>query len=72
MKKIFLILVLFTAITSKAQQAENIIIITTDGFRWQKLLKVWMKHWRGQKKFNQTDSAYIYKSIIDVSEREKN
>jgi hypothetical protein len=35
MKKIFLILVLFTAITSKAQQAENIIIITTDGFRWQ-------------------------------------
>jgi hypothetical protein len=38
MKKIFLILVLFT-VTSKAQQAENIIIITTDGFRWQEAFK---------------------------------
>jgi hypothetical protein len=47
MKKIFLILVLFTAITSKAQQAENIIIITT-GFRWQAFFKVWM--WRETKK----------------------
>jgi hypothetical protein len=41
MKKIFLILVLFTPLHQK-HNAENIIIITTDGFRWQ-LLKVWMK-----------------------------
>jgi hypothetical protein len=39
MKKIFLILILFSAIVTKAQQAENIIIITTDGFRWQEAFK---------------------------------
>jgi predicted AlkP superfamily pyrophosphatase or phosphodiesterase len=71
MKKIFLILVLFTAITSKAQQAENIIIITTDGFRWQEAFKGMDETLARDKKFNQADSAYIYKKYwsIDVSER---
>jgi predicted AlkP superfamily pyrophosphatase or phosphodiesterase len=71
MKKIFLILVLFTAITSKAQQAENIIIITTDGFRWQEAFKGMDETLARDKKFNQADSTYIYKKYwsIDVDER---
>jgi hypothetical protein len=71
MKKIFLILVLFIAITSKAQHAENIIIITTDGFRWQEAFKGMDETLARDKKFNQADSAYIYKKYwsIDVSER---
>ncbi|MFB0910895.1 MAG: phosphoglyceromutase [Flavobacterium sp.] len=71
MKKIFLILVLFTASTSKAQQAENIIIITTDGFRWQEAFKGMDETLARDKKFNQADSTYIYKKYwsIDVDER---
>lgn len=61
MKKIFLILLLCSAFTSKAQQAENIIIITTDGFRWQEAFKGMDETLARDKKFNQADSAYIYK-----------
>jgi hypothetical protein len=52
MKKIFLILILFSAIVTKAQQAENIIIITTDGFRWQEAFKGMDETLARDKKFN--------------------
>lgn len=61
MKKIFLILILFSGIVTKAQQAENIIIITTDGFRWQEAFKGMDETLARDKKFNQNDSSYIYK-----------
>jgi hypothetical protein len=60
MKKIFLILVLFT-ITSKAQ-TENIIIITTDGFRWQEA-KGMDETLARDKKFNKRTAPTFIKSI---------
>jgi hypothetical protein len=39
MKKVFFILCLGLSIAAGAQQAQNIIIVTTDGFRWQDLFK---------------------------------
>jgi hypothetical protein len=63
MKKPFLILFLFCSIITKAQQAENIIIITTDGLRWQEVFKGMDETLAGDKKFNQADSAYIYKKF---------
>ena len=39
MKKLWTILLLFSLTTAFAQTAENIIIITTDGLRWQEISK---------------------------------
>jgi len=61
MKKIVVILMLFTAVFTQAQQVENIIIITTDGFRWQEAFKGMDETLARDKKFNQNDSSYIYK-----------
>lgn len=61
MRKIILILVLFSCILSQAQKSENIIIITTDGLRWQELFKGMDPAIANNKKFNQGDSVYIYK-----------
>ena len=71
MKKIFLILLLFSAILSKAQQAENIIIITTDGFRWQEAFKGMDENLARDKKFNQNDSSYIYKKYWAENPKER-
>ena len=41
-------------------QAPNLIIITTDGFRWQEVFGGMDTSLANQAKFNQGDSAYIY------------
>ncbi|MEZ7504667.1 sulfatase-like hydrolase/transferase [Flavobacterium sp. Arc2] len=71
MKKIVIILFLFSAVITQAQQAENIIIITTDGFRWQEAFKGMDETLARDKKFNQNDSSYIYKKYWaeNVNER---
>lgn len=71
MKKIVSLLLLFISIVSNAQQAENIIIITTDGFRWQELFEGMDSSIANDRKFNQGDSAYIFKKYWsnDVKER---
>jgi hypothetical protein len=58
---------------SKHNKAENIIIITTDGFRWQEAFKG-MDETLARQKFNKADSTYIYKKYwsIDVVNAEKN
>ena len=61
MKKAILILFILLSIHSQAQKTENIIIITTDGFRWQEVFKGIDPAIANDKKFNQGDSAYIYK-----------
>lgn len=62
MKNIFLSLVLLYCIPCLAQdKAENIIIITTDGFRWQEIFTGMDSAIANNKKFNQDDSAYIFK-----------
>lgn len=61
MKKSILILFILTSFLSSAQKTENIIIITTDGFRWQEVFKGLDPAIANDKKFNQGDSTYIYK-----------
>lgn len=43
-------------------QVENIIIITTDGLRWQEVFGGMDSAIANRKKFNEGDSAYIYKN----------
>ncbi|MFT3907872.1 MAG: sulfatase-like hydrolase/transferase [Ferruginibacter sp.] len=73
MKYIFVLLTFFYSSTTFSQKAENIIIITTDGFRWQEIYKGMDSSIANNKKFNQDDSAYIFKKYWsdDVAERRK-
>jgi hypothetical protein len=61
MKKIFLLVFLFVGVLSKAQQAENIIVITTDGLRWHELFEGMDAIIANNPKFNQGDSTYVFK-----------
>lgn len=61
MKKIIVALFILSSAVSQAQQAENIIVITTDGLRWQEVFGGMDEALAKDKKFNQSDSAYIYK-----------
>jgi hypothetical protein len=72
MKKIFpLIFFFFVACSHETNQVENIIIITTDGFRWQELFKGMDSAIASNKKFNQGDSAYIFKNYWHNDEKER-
>jgi len=74
MKKIILILFILISVSSQAQKTENIIIITTDGFRWQEVFKGVDLAIANDKKFNQGDSTYIYKKYAGsnpVASRQK-
>jgi hypothetical protein len=56
MKKLIALIFVFTSFLSHAQKTENIIIITTDGFRWQEVFKGMDPAIASDKKFNQGDS----------------
>jgi hypothetical protein len=74
MKILVFFFVLLVSVTAKAQrQTENIIIITTDGFRWQEVFKGMDSAIANNSKFNEGDSAYIFKEYWDddVKERRK-
>lgn len=71
MKKIFLILSLFLVIISNAQKTENVIIITTDGLRWQELFKGMDEKLANDKNFNQGDSLSIYKKYWSENSLER-
>jgi hypothetical protein len=66
MKKILLALLLLNAHCSKAQKIENVVVITTDGFRWQELFGGMDSAIANNTKFNQWDSAGIYKKYWDA------
>lgn len=69
MKKILLFLLLFGPFLAGAQrQTENIIIITTDGFRWQEVFKGMDSAIANNSTFNQGDSAYLYKQYWAANE----
>ena len=55
-------------------QAPNLIIITTDGFRWQEVFGGMDTSLANQSKFNQGDSAYIYQKYgaATIAEQQKN
>ena len=61
MKKLLILLFVLNANTIFAQTAENIIIITTDGLRWQEVFGGMDSAIANNKKFNQDDSTVIYK-----------
>jgi hypothetical protein len=72
MKKVinlFFLVFLIDSIT--AQPAENIIIITTDGYRWQELFKGMDSAIANNSKFNQGDSSYIFEKYWSSSENER-
>lgn len=54
-----------------AQQAENIVIITTDGLLWQELFKGMDSAIANNSKFNQGDSNYIFEKYWSTSENER-
>jgi len=74
MKKIISIVFIVTSLVAYSQnRAENIIIITTDGFRWQEVFKGMDSTIADNAKFNQGDSTYIFEQYWsnDVNERRK-
>ena len=73
MKKLLFPFLLFIAHASVAQKIEHVIIITTDGFRWQEVFNGMDSAIANNTKFNQWDSAYIFKKYWndDPVERRK-
>ena len=59
--------------TANNSSAPNLIIITTDGFRWQEVFAGMDTSLANQPKFNQGDSAYLYKKYgaVELAERQK-
>src|SRR5437867_907317 len=62
-----LTLIVFSQIASAQTQTpvENIIIITTDGFRWQDVFTGMDSAIAVNKKFNEGDSAFIFNQYWD-------
>lgn len=61
MKNTFLTIFLLLSFPVFSQTAENIIIVTTDGFRWQEVFMGMDSAIANNKNFNQGDSNYLYK-----------
>jgi hypothetical protein len=72
MKKIIITIpAFFFLISSYSQTAENIIIITTDGYRWQELFKGMDSAIANNPKFNQGDSTYIFQRYWSDNENDR-
>ena len=63
MKKaiVYLSWLLFPLFTRAQQKVDHLIVITTDGYRWQELFSGMDSSIANQKKFNQGDSASLFK-----------
>lgn len=62
MKPILILLLILSKMSLAQPAAQNIIIITTDGLRWQELFAGMDSAIANNQKFNQGDSSYIYKN----------
>lgn len=73
MKNFITAILLLGTLNAFAQKVENIIIITTDGFRWQEMFGGMDSAVANNSKFNQGDSSGIYKKYwaADATERRK-
>ncbi len=72
MKKFFfLFLMLLTVNLFAQQQTRNIILITTDGFRWQDVFKGMDSSLANDSRYNQDDSEYIYTNYWRDDEKER-
>jgi Type I phosphodiesterase / nucleotide pyrophosphatase len=75
MKRFIIFVCLLISVNAKSQrQTENVIIVTTDGFRWQDLFKGMDSAIANNSKYNQGDSSYLFKKYWsnEESERRKN
>ncbi len=54
-----------------SQKTENIIVITTDGLRWQEVFKGMDTALANSSKFNEGDSAYIFEKYWAADEKER-
>ena len=72
MKKVIIIFfVLFNYALQAQNKTENIIIITTDGFRWQDVFKGMDSAIANNSKYNQGDSSYIFSTYWSNDENER-
>lgn len=78
MKKIYLSAIVFLALLFQNKvfaqnKIENLIIVTTDGYRWQEVFKGMDSAIANNPKYNQDDSEYIFKKYWnnDILERRK-
>ncbi len=72
MKKIFFLLLFAAPLIGYTQpKAENIIIITTDGFRWQEVFKGMDSAIANNKEYNEGDSAYIFEKYWAADEKNR-
>ncbi len=71
MKNLLVGIALFGSLHVFAQNAENIIVITIDGYRWQELFGGMDETLANSKQFNQEDSGYLFRKYggKDVSEK---
>jgi hypothetical protein len=67
---IVLFLIVFLHQFLFSQHAENLIIITTDGFRWQEVFKGLDKEIANNPKYNQGDSLYLFKNYSGATAQE--
>ncbi|MBO9682765.1 MAG: sulfatase-like hydrolase/transferase [Flavisolibacter sp.] len=68
---LFIFLLFITASCSAQQPVENIIIVTTDGLRWQEVFKGMDSAIANDSRFNQGDSAYLFKKYWGHDEIER-
>jgi hypothetical protein len=76
-KNCFVFIILFTTVFQNKilaqNKIENLIIITTDGYRWQEIFKGMDSVIADNPKYNEHDSGYIFKTYWndDMQERRK-
>lgn len=71
MRIVFSFMFVLGLFSGQAQTAENIIIITTDGLRWQELYKGMDSAIANNKKFHKGDSGYIYQHYWAATAEER-
>lgn len=73
MKRIFVCIGCILCMQGMAQSTENIILITTDGFRWQEMFGGMDEVLANNNGYNQKDSGYIFEKYgsNDPEERRK-
>lgn len=68
---IFIFMASIVSVCSAQEPVENIIIITTDGLRWQEVFKGMDSAIANDNRFNQGDSDYLFKKYWSNDETER-
>jgi hypothetical protein len=71
MKNLLVIVCIVSLQINAQNKTENIIIITTDGLRWQEVFKGMDSAIANNSKFNQGDSSYIFETYWGNNENER-